>query len=253
MKGIFTFNGAKSPILIHYLFFELFYGRRHLLESWKFFVCCSSCNNLQFLRWQLVTIRQELLQEDVAIIQPQIRMVIKTVFVLQCLQYMSYILHSHRSGARLKKNMWSCIPIHKYKVIYSSGTKKMQTGVMNSWRIKDHLDVTCYFISLLMCSTCFRHQYNHHQELVTILLNYHIGRIVLGSMCVGVSVWLGWRYSCCRLKPATRIIQQNSHKLLMMDILMSETCWAHKKWNKIASDNKLVFLFFNYFSSFHKK
>jgi len=28
---------------------------------------------------------------------------------------------------------------------------------------------------------------------------------------------------------------------LMMDILMSETCWAHKKWNKIASDIKLVF------------
>jgi len=24
-----------------------------------------------------------------------------------------------------------------------------------SWRIKDQLDVTCYFISLLMCSTCF--------------------------------------------------------------------------------------------------
>ena len=29
-------------------------------------------------------------------------------------------------------------------------------------------------------------------RLVTILLNYHIGRNVLGSMCVGVSVWLGW-------------------------------------------------------------
>ena len=27
----------------------------------------------------------------------------------------------------------------------------------------------------------------------------------------------------------------------MMDILMSETCWIHKKWNKIASDIKLVF------------
>ena len=27
----------------------------------------------------------------------------------------------------------------------------------------------------------------------------------------------------------------------MMDILMSETCWAHKKWNKIASDIQLVF------------
>ena len=37
------------------------------------------------------------------------------------------------------------------------------------------------------------------------------------------------------------VIQQNSRKPLMMDILMSETCWAHKKWNKIASDIKLVF------------
>jgi len=37
------------------------------------------------------------------------------------------------------------------------------------------------------------------------------------------------------------VIQQNSRKLLMMDILMSETCWALKKWNKIASDIKLVF------------
>jgi len=37
------------------------------------------------------------------------------------------------------------------------------------------------------------------------------------------------------------VIQQNSCKLLMMDILMSETCWAHKKWNKTASDIKLVF------------
>ena len=27
---------------------------------------------------------------------------------------------------------------------------------------------------------------------MTILLNYHIGSIVLGSMCVGVSVWLDW-------------------------------------------------------------
>ena len=37
------------------------------------------------------------------------------------------------------------------------------------------------------------------------------------------------------------VIQQHSHKLLMMDILMYETRWAHKKWNKIASDIKLVF------------
>jgi hypothetical protein len=37
------------------------------------------------------------------------------------------------------------------------------------------------------------------------------------------------------------VIQQNNRKLLMMYILMPETCWAHKKWNKIASDINLVF------------
>jgi len=37
------------------------------------------------------------------------------------------------------------------------------------------------------------------------------------------------------------VIYQNSRNLLMVDIVRSETCWAHKKWNKIASDIKLVF------------
>jgi hypothetical protein len=57
--------------------------------------------------------------------------------------------------------------------------------------IKEQFDATFYFISLLMCSPCFGHKYIHHQELATILLNYNIGRVVLGSMCVGDSVWLG--------------------------------------------------------------
>ena len=37
------------------------------------------------------------------------------------------------------------------------------------------------------------------------------------------------------------VIKQHSRKILMMDILMSETCWVRKTWNKIASDIKLVF------------
>ena len=37
------------------------------------------------------------------------------------------------------------------------------------------------------------------------------------------------------------VIQHHSRRLLKMDILMSETCWAHKNWNKIASEIKLVF------------
>ena len=54
----------------------------------------------------------------------------------------------------------------------------------------------------------------HHQELVTVLLNYHIGRFVLGSLCVGRT----------ENKTTDVVIQQHSRKLLMMDILMSGTC-----------------------------
>jgi len=75
--------------------------------------------------------------------------------------------------------------------------------------------------------------------LATVLLNYHTGRFVLGSLCVGNLVRLG--LSSVRVACFTDVvIQQHSRKLLMMDILMSETCWVHKKWNKIASDIKLV-------------
>ena len=147
--------------------------------------------------------------------------------------------------------------------------------------MKDQLDVTCYFISLIMCSICFGHYYIHLQELATVLMNYHIGRLVLSSLCVGVFVAAGiWWCSFCMsetcwahnkwnkialvLQPAKRtppntsrtkssntqrtenkttdvVNHQHSRKLLKMDILMSETCWAHNKWNKITSDIKLVF------------
>jgi len=70
-----------------------------------------------------------------------------------------------------------------------------------------------------------------------------------GSMCVGVSVWLGWsgilqhgyhsNPPTPKLQHTSKPRTKNSRKVLMMDILMSETCWAHKKWNKIASDIKL--------------
>ena len=42
-------------------------------------------------------------------------------------------------------------------------------------------------------------------------------------------------------KTTNVVIQQHSRKHLMMDILMPETCWVHKKWNKKASEIKLVF------------
>ena len=101
-------------------------------------------------------------------------------------------------------------------------------------------------------------------------MNYHIRCLVLSSLCVGAFGAAGsWWCSFCRLKHSCAsackmnttlnqphqssntqqtenkttdvVIHQHSRKLLMMDILISETCCAHKKCNKIASDIKLVF------------
>ena len=67
-------------------------------------------------------------------------------------------------------------------------------------------------------------------------MNYHIGR-TKSSNTQGTEN-----------KTTDVVIQQHSRKLLMMDILMSETCWAHKKWNKIACDIKLFFLSSSYYN-----
>jgi len=58
-----------------------------------------------------------------------------------------------------------------------------------------------------------------------MLLNYHIGRFVLVSLCVGDLVRLGLSSIRVAGRSTTDVvIQQHSRKLLMMDILMSETC-----------------------------
>jgi len=98
-----------------------------------------------------------------------------------------------------------------------------------------------------------------------MLLNYHIGCIVLGLLyfwsqgAVRLGCYRWSNASACntdtiqnqhhqisntqRTENTTTdvVIQQQSRKLLMIDTLTSETCWAHKMWNKIASDIKLVF------------
>ena len=83
-------------------------------------------------------------------------------------------------------------------------------------------------------------------------MNYHIGRLVLSSLCAlevlqpakrtppNISHNKSSNTQRTEKKTTDVVIHQHSRKLLMMDIIMSETCWAHKKWNKIASDIKLV-------------
>jgi len=71
-----------------------------------------------------------------------------------------------------------------------------------------------------------------------MLLNYHIGRFVLGLLCVGVLVRFGWggiwaagNWDTTPAEPhqnsntqQTKNETANSRKLLKMGILMPETC-----------------------------
>ena len=77
-----------------------------------------------------------------------------------------------------------------------------------------------------------------------MLLNYHIGCIVFGLLCVGVRVRFGWGGIRAAGNPDTTlaephpnsntqqsknntanvVVQQHSRKLLKMDILIPETC-----------------------------
>jgi len=133
---------------------------------------------------------------------------------------------------------------------------------MLGW-IKDQLDVTCYFISLLMCSINNAPNYQSTNETYytqenTLITKYERKWSV--SMKIHLPTATKWqstshqthstKHHKCTLmlnppslqnKMTNVVIQQHSHKFLMMDILMSETCWTHKKWNKIASDIELVF------------
>jgi len=57
----------------------------------------------------------------------------------------------------------------EFKAYISKG-QDVQKEFPFDWRIKNQLDAPCYFIVLLIDSTCFGHYYAHHQELATVML-----------------------------------------------------------------------------------
>ena len=91
--------------------------------------------------------------------------------------------------------------------------------------------------------------------------------VILFSVRCVLEIWCGWLWVVSVLQAASAcntdttqtqphqisniqrtenkmtdvVIQKHSRKLLIINILISETCWVHKKWNKIANDIKLVF------------
>jgi len=119
--------------------------------------------------------------------------------------------------------------------------------------IKCQLDATEVFIAdIIVCSTCFGHHYVHHQELKSIIqwLRPAVFRAVVFKLLVWcgvegyVSDWLVYQHPANRTPDQqleshiTKYRRQqplyNTLELLIMGIVVPETCWAS---NKICNTN----------------
>ena len=111
---------------------------------------------------------------------------------------------------------------------------------LDSWIKRDQLDVTCFIISLFNAQHVSDVNTSNLRSLR--LICWVISWVVLlwfdACWCY-VVVWLGWcgirmqASVCVRIPHASNqsnttheITQQISRKLLRMDVLTSETCWA---------------------------
>ena len=112
----------------------------------------------------------------------------------------------------------------------------------------NQLDALNFIIRLFQASTCFEHMCSSSGGRK---LYYTVSGIITP---IGGRPVHGYKTNTTQNQPhqisntqrtenktTDVVIQQHSSRLLKMDILMSETCWAHKNWNKIASDIKLFF------------
>ena len=133
----------------------------------------------------------------------------------------------------------------------------------NNWRVKKrtrcHLIFYCTSYSLNMFQALLYPSSGARDYDV-----YRIGHIVLGFLYVGGEGGLGWsgiRVAGLSLQPVHHSSltapylqptanqerhdqcgnQQHSRELLMMGILVPETCWAYKKYSKISNGIYLVF------------
>ena len=94
---------------------------------------------------------------------------------------------------------------------------------LDSWIKRVQLAVTCCIISLFNANM-FRmliHPFSGACDLFVELFHW---------LCVGVTLWFGWGgvvwYPYAGWSTTHEITQQISRKLLRMDVLTSETCWA---------------------------
>ena len=112
---------------------------------------------------------------------------------------------------------------------------------------KNQLDATYCFIVLLIGSTCFGHYYAHHQEFATIMLltTLVVSFLVcfkLGVRCRYFGVVSELQASLQRTANQERNDQcgkqHYSRELLMMGIVVPETCSAYNKYRVFEKDGR---------------
>jgi hypothetical protein len=131
-------------------------------------------------------------------------------------------------------------------------TASVHTNIPRICGNKCQLDATDVFIAdLIACSTCFRHHYAHHQELESIIQLDAACGIWYFSFQVVDMVWTqpSTPHHTDNLRnkaPNTTGSNQlyNTLELLMIDIMVRETCWAS---NKICNKKHLFHLVGIYF------
>jgi hypothetical protein len=104
-----------------------------------------------------------------------------------------------------------------------------------------------FFIAdLIACSTCFGHHYTHHQELESII--QLVAACRLWCLVFKLSVWCSAEGCVSGLRAAAQTTGGNQLynilELLMMGIMVPETCWAS---NKICNKKHLFRLVGNLF------
>ena len=102
-----------------------------------------------------------------------------------------------------------------------------------------------FIADLIPCSTCFGHNYAHHQELESII--QVVAACCIWCLVFKLSVWCVAEGCVSGLQaaqqPANRTTGSNqlynTLELLMMGIMVPETCWAS---NKICNKKHLLHL-----------
>ena len=137
-----------------------------------------------------------------------------------------------------------CVILFSHNVVRT--VKYSENTPTNSFYMPTKCNRGFFCADLIACSTCFGHHYAHHQELKSII--QYLLPVVFRAVVFKLLVWGGAEGYVSGLQDVSVKQQLENHstkyhreqplyntlELLMMGIVVPETCWAS---NKICNKN----------------